>query len=221
MPCRPVAAFVKTNTPLRGLYAVTDSSLTPPGQIVEYLRHALRGGAALVQYRDKGTDAARREQEVRALLDLCRAQQVPLIINDDVALAQRTGADGVHLGKEDSSPAYAREQLGAQAIIGVSCYGSLELALQAQAAGADYVAFGSFYPSHTKPHAAPVAIDVLIQARARLHIPVAAIGGITPERGAVLIQAGADLLAVVHGIFGQPDIYAATQCYAQLFTDKD
>ncbi|MEO7558038.1 MAG: thiamine phosphate synthase, partial [Gammaproteobacteria bacterium] len=153
MPCRPVAAFVKTNTPLRGLYAVTDSSLTPPGQIVEYLRHALRGGAALVQYRDKGTDAARREQEVRALLDLCRAQQVPLIINDDVALAQRTGADGVHLGKEDSSPAYAREQLGAQAIIGVSCYGSLELALQAQAAGADYVAFGSFYPSHTKPHA--------------------------------------------------------------------
>lgn len=212
---------MNTKIPLRGLYAITDSSLIPRGQIADYVRQAVRGGAALVQYRDKGTDAARREQEVHALLDLCRAHQVPLIINDDVALAQRTGTDGVHLGKEDGATAYARERLGARAIIGVSCYGSLELALQAQAAGADYVAFGSFYPSQTKPHAVPVTVDLLRMAKTRLHIPVAAIGGITPSRGAELIAAGADLLAVVHGIFGQPDIYAATQHYAQLFTDKD
>ncbi|MEO5702889.1 MAG: thiamine phosphate synthase, partial [Gammaproteobacteria bacterium] len=164
-----VLSMGKERPPLRGLYVITGSALQARGNLVARVAQAIQGGAALIQYRDKGIDTARREQEVRALLDLCRAQQVPLIINDDVVLAHNTGADGVHLGKEDGSLVYAREKLGAQAIIGVSCYASLELALQAQAAGADYVAFGSFYPSHTKPHAVPVAIDVLIEAKARLH----------------------------------------------------
>ncbi len=206
---------------LRGLYAITDDHLILAGQVIEYVAQALQGGASMIQYRDKSRHAMRREQEVRALLELCRAHQVPLIINDDIMLASITGADGVHLGRDDQSLADARAKLGPGAIIGISCYGSLDLAIQAQATGADYVAFGSFFPSHTKPQAALVESDLLNQAKAQLDIPVAAIGGITPARGAGLIAAGADLLAVVHGVFGQPDVTEAARNYAQLFTDKD
>ncbi|MEO5574189.1 MAG: thiamine phosphate synthase [Gammaproteobacteria bacterium] len=210
----------KIRPPLRGLYAITDGALISVHALVSRVEQVLQGGAALIQYRDKGLDVARRECEVRALLELCRQYQVPLIINDDVDLAQATGTDGVHLGREDPALIYAREKLGPHAIIGVSCYNSLELALQAQAGGADYVAFGAFFPSHTKPQARPADMNLLTQVKMQLHIPVAAIGGITPARGAELIAAGADLLAVVHGVFGQPDVLAAAQTYQQLFTSK-
>jgi thiamine-phosphate pyrophosphorylase len=141
---------------------------------------------------------------------------VTFIINDDVALAAAIGADGVHLGRDDGDIAAARQQLR-HGIVGLSCYNEWPLAKAAAAAGADYVAFGAFFPSTTKPNAARAAPDLLKRSRQELDIPVVAIGGITPENGRDLIAAGADMLAVVQGVFGQPDIQAAARRYAALF----
>lgn len=201
----------------RGLYAVTDGALIEPARLVERVTQALRGGAVMVQYRDKSTDTRRRLREAQALCEACRAYGALLIINDDVALARAAAADGVHLGKDDAPLAQARRMLGEQVIIGLSCYNSLQRAVEAQAAGADYVAFGRFFPSRTKPDAVTAGIELLRQANTRLRIPRVAIGGITPDNGAALIEAGADLLAVVHGVFGQPDPEAAARRYARLF----
>lgn len=200
----------------RGLYAVTGKASSPE-ELVDRVARAIHGGIVLVQYRDKSGDAARRRREATALLELCRASSVPLIINDDAALARLIGADGVHLGKDDAPLAEARAALGREAIIGVSCYNSLERALQAQDAGADYVAFGSFFASPTKPAAVRAGPDLLRVARSRIDLPIVAIGGITPENGAQLIEAGADLLAVIHGVFGAPDPEHAAHRYTALF----
>jgi thiamine-phosphate pyrophosphorylase len=201
----------------RGLYVITDTQHESLDTLLAAVAGVLDGGARTVQYREKSGDSARRVREARALVGLCRARGVPLIVNDDVALAAATGADGVHLGEHDMAPADARAQLGSGAIIGVSCYDSLERAEDARAHGADYVAFGSFFPSPTKPHARRPPIDLLTQARARIALPIVAIGGITPENGAVLIDAGAHALAVVSGVFGQPDVRAAARRYAALY----
>jgi len=203
--------------PLRGLYVLTDTALTPGDRLLAAVAAAIDGGAALVQYRDKSDDDARRESEARALLALCRKRGVPLIINDDVALAARIGADGVHVGREDPDLHQARTALGPDALIGVSCYDALERARQAQADGADYVAFGSFFASPTKPAAVPASLDLLRKARSQLNVPIAAIGGIAPDNGAQLVAAGADLLAVITGVFAQPDIRTAARRYADLF----
>lgn len=199
-----------------GLYAITGEA-SSPGELVDRVARAICGGAVLVQYRDKSGDAARRQREAAALLELCRSGNVPLIVNDDLALARLIGADGVHLGKDDAPLTEARATLGREAIIGVSCYDSLDRALLARDAGADYVAFGSFFPSPTKPTAVRASPDLLRAARSRIDLPIVAIGGITPENGARLIEAGADLLAVVHGVFGMPDPEAAARRYAALF----
>lgn len=179
---------------------------------------AIRGGAAIVQYRDKGTDTERRGEEARALLAVCRSRKASFIINDDVELAKAIGADGVHIGRRDLPLALARRRLGGEAIIGVSCYDSLDNAERAQRDGADYVAFGRFFPSQTKPHATPVTTVQLQGFRRRIRLPIVAIGGVTPENGASLIAAGADFLAVSHGVFGQPDAEIAARKYAELFT---
>lgn len=203
--------------PLRGLYAITDSSLIAPGRLLDVVSRAIAGGAALIQYRDKGLDGPRRESEVYDLLALCRPYGVPLIINDDVALAQSVGADGVHLGCDDTPLTEARRILGAAAVIGVSCYNNFELAVTAQEEGADYVAFGRFFTSQTKPGAVQAGVDLIRRAKAALTIPVVAIGGITPDNGAVLVEAGVDMLAVVGGVFGQSDPRRAARRYTQLF----
>jgi len=202
---------------LHGLYAVTDSSLIPDMPLADAVAAAVRGGARLVQYRDKSADPARRTYEAKALLKLCREHEIPLIINDDVELAAALGADGVHLGREDAPLDEARVRLGPRAIIGMSCYDSLKHAVAAQHAGADYVAFGSFYPSLSKPRTVRAPLALLAEARQRLSVPICAIGGITPENGATLFAAGADMLAVISGLFGQADIEAAAQRYARLF----
>ncbi len=202
---------------LRGLYAVTDSSLTADGKLLTAVEGAIRGGARLLQYRDKSPDQPRRETEARALLQLCHNHNVMLVINDDVALAASIGADGVHLGKEDAALHEARVTLGPRSIIGVSCYASLERAVAAAHAGADYVAFGSFFPSPSKPYATPAPISLLEAARQQLNVPVCAIGGITPDNGGALVRAGADMLAVISGIFAQADMEAAARRYARLF----
>jgi thiamine-phosphate pyrophosphorylase len=200
-----------------GLYAITDSHLIPADRLIDSVAHAIEGGAVMVQYRDKHRSASLRRREAGELSDLCHRHHVPLIINDDIELARTVGADGVHLGQHDPTPRQARDRLGDRAIIGVSCYNRLENARQAQAAGASYVAFGRFYPSATKPAAVTARPALLIEARRELDLPIAAIGGITPGNGAGLVAAGADLLAVIHGVFGQPDIEAAARRYAALF----
>jgi len=197
----------------KGLYAVTDG---PRTDLAAAARAALEGGATMMQYRDKTREATRRLREACALTAICTEFDVPLIINDDVDLVHACGAAGVHLGEDDGEPAAARAVLGANAIIGVSCYDSLQRAREAAGAGADYLAFGAFFPSTTKPGARHATPDLLRDAR-EFGLPRVAIGGITAENGGSLIDAGADYLAVVSGVFGARDIRAAAQRYAALF----
>jgi thiamine-phosphate pyrophosphorylase len=205
---------------IHGLYAIADSAYLAADSFVPAVQAALDGGARVVQYRHKHSDPATRARLARELNALCRTRGVPLLINDDVALAQAVGAAGVHLGRDDPEIGPARAALGPAAIIGVSCYNELDRARAAQAAGADYVAFGRFFPSRTKPQAVPATPGLLRAARAELAIPIVAIGGITPDNGGALIAAGADALAVIEGVFGQPDIRAAAERYARLFGDS-
>lgn len=198
---------------LRGLYAITDGS----GDVIAKVEAVLAGGARVVQYRDKTTDRARRVDEATALRALCHAHGALFLVNDDVQLALAVDADGVHLGRGDMPLATARQLLGGDAIIGATCHASLELADAAVAAGADYIAFGAFFPSVTKPDAECAPIELLTQARARYELPICAIGGITPENGRQLVAAGADLLAVSHGLFDAADITATAAAYAALF----
>lgn len=201
----------------RGLYVLTDSTLIPDEKLIPAVAAAIAGGAVMVQYRDKSDDADKRRWEAQDLVNLCRPVGVPLIINDDVALAAAVGAAGVHLGRDDGDITSARAALGPGAIIGVSCYNELERAVAAEAAGADYVAFGSFYPSTIKPGAVRATIELLHQAKERLRLPVVAIGGINADNGARLVAAGADLLAVISGVFGHTDVRAAARHLADLF----
>jgi len=201
---------------LSGLYAITDSHLTPTDTLLTAVTQAISGGARIIQYRDKTNDQVRRLAESKQLLQLCRQHDVTLIINDDVALAAKIGADGVHLGRDDDNIESTRRQLP-KGIIGVSCYNDWHRAVGAAQAGADYIAFGAFFPSTTKPDTARAEPDLLKRAKQELNIAVVAIGGITAENGAPLIEAGADMLAAVHGIFGQPDIRQTAGQYTQLF----
>lgn len=207
-----------TNDNLRGLYVITGSNLTPGEKMLPAVSAAIQGGARLVQYRDKSSDRTGRELQARGLLRLCHDHEVPLIINDDVELAAVIGADGVHLGDADMALDEARVRLGPRVIIGVSCHASLERALRAVQAGADYVAFGSFFASPSKPGAVRAPLSLLESARHTVNVPICAIGGITPDNGAALVKAGAHMLAVISGVFAQPDIAATARRYAQLFT---
>ena len=191
---------------LAGIYGITDSSLTPGDQLLATAEQALAGGISLLQYRDKSTDPARRLTQARALNALCTRFGVPLLINDDIDLCLQAGAAGVHLGQTDASIRRARALLGDSAIIGVTCHDNLALASQAEQAGASYVAFGRFFPSRTKPDAPPARLEVLTEARARLTVPIAAIGGITDANAAQVVMAGADLLAVINYLFAAEDV---------------
>jgi thiamine-phosphate pyrophosphorylase len=202
---------------IRGLYAIADSSVIGAAGMIAAVTAASAGGARVVQLRDKGVLGAERLAVACDLARLCRERDVIFLVNDDPGLARASGAHGVHLGRDDSSITAARDLLGADAIIGVSCYNDLDRARGAQAAGADYVAFGSFFPSPTKPGAVRAMPELLRAARAALKLPIVAIGGITPDNGGVLIAAGADALAVIDGVFGQRDIEAAARRYAKLF----
>jgi thiamine-phosphate pyrophosphorylase len=204
----------------RGLYAITDNQLIPPGELTRRVSMAIAGGAVVIQYRDKGSANTADIDEVVSMAMLCRQRDVPLIVNDNVELAAAIGATGVHLGQHDASLPAARSRLGTEAIIGISCYNNLERARQAVAAGADYVAFGRFYPSRSKPGAVLADPALLTRASSELARPVVAIGGITPTNGQTLLAAGASLLAAIHGVFGQPDIEAAARRYTTLFQDQ-
>lgn len=201
---------------LQGLYVITDGSV---GEVLlTKVEQALQGGAAIVQFRDKTYEAPRRLQDASALRSLCHEHNALLIINDDVELTRAVQADGVHVGKEDAALSSARAYLGANAIIGVSCYNRLELAVDAAAQGADYVAFGSFFPSPTKPQAARATLELLKEARARLATPICAIGGITLQQAPQLLANGADMLAVITDVFAAADICLQAQRYRALFS---
>ncbi|MCB1887346.1 MAG: thiamine phosphate synthase [Rhodocyclaceae bacterium] len=178
---------------------------------------ALAGGAALLQYRSKHTDAGLRRAQATAMLALARRHGVPLIINDDIDLALAIGADGAHIGRDDGDVASARAHLGAGRILGVSCYDTLDRARDAAAAGADYVAFGAMFPSATKPGAVRAPLSILTRAVQELDVPVAAIGGITLDNAGALIAAGASLLAVVSDVFDDPEPGRRSAAYQPLF----
>jgi len=209
------------NDGLRGLYAITDTGLCPDELLAEQVEQALQGGCRLLQYRDKRPQRRLRRALAERLARLCRRHGALLIINDDIELAGEVAAQGVHLGREDPDPLRARALLGERAIIGVSCYNRFDLAQAAARAGADYIAFGRFFSSRTKPDAVQADTGLLRRGKATLGLPLVAIGGITPENGGPLIEAGADMLAVVQGIFGQPDIRAACRAFSELFEKKE
>ena len=206
------------HSPLRGLYAITPTSLClDPVRLLDAVEAALEGGARLIQYRDKSNDDERRLFSAIELRALCTRHDARLIINDDVCLALAADAHGVHLGLDDMPLHEARAHLGPDAIIGVTCQDSLERARAASEGGADYLAFGAFYPSRTKRDARHATPDLLRDARIDTSLPICAIGGITAANAAPIIEAGADLIAAVEGVFGAPDIRAAAQAYARLF----
>lgn len=198
---------------LKGLYAITDG---PRPDLEPAVLAALSGGASVVQYRDKTRDRARRSKEAGMLAQACARFGVPLIINDDVDLALECAAAGVHLGADDVDVEVAQRRMGQDAIVGVSCYDSLQRAREMAAQGASYVAFGAFYPSTTKPGARKAGLDLLVES-ADLGIPRVAIGGISPDNAAALIGAGADCVAVVSALFGAADIQARARQFSQLF----
>lgn len=199
----------------RGLYAITPD--WPDTERLADTVATILPHAALLQYRNKLADARLRSEQASVLAGLCRQAGVPLIVNDDPALAARCGAAGVHLGESDPDPARARQLLGpAATIVGVSCYSDLARAEQAARAGADYLAFGALFPSPSKPAARRAGLPLLNQARL-LGLPVVAIGGITPDNGRQVVRAGADLLAVISGVFDAADPAAAAQAYRACF----
>jgi thiamine-phosphate pyrophosphorylase len=207
-------------TKLRGLYAITDSQLLADGRLLPFVQAALHGGVRLLQYRDKSGSTTQRLRDAQALQELCSRYGAQLIINDDAELAAQIGA-GLHLGQEDGSLAAARALLGRNALIGATCHARLELASQAQAEGASYVAFGRFFASQTKPGDVLATPELLRQARQKLTLPIAAIGGISLDSATELIGHGADLLAVIHALFAAPDaaeVERRARAFSDLFT---
>ncbi|HSB49069.1 MAG TPA: thiamine phosphate synthase [Burkholderiales bacterium] len=205
---------------ISGLYAVTPELADTPA-LVAAAEAALRGGAKLLQYRNKTAAAALRLTQARALLALCRKYRVPLIINDRLDLALEVPADGVHLGADDVPLATARARLGPARLLGASCYDRLEAALEAERLGADYVAFGSFFPSSVKPGAVRAPLALLREAKRRLSVQVVAIGGITLDNAPQLIAAGADSVAVISALFDADDIGIAARRFSALFAARE
>lgn len=204
--------------PRRGLYAITPDDPNT-ARLLERVVQVLDGGASVVQYRNKTASDALRRAQANALLTLCHSRDVPLIINDDWRLAHEIGADGAHLGRDDGDLALARASMPPDAVLGVSCYDENSRALVGIDAGADYVAFGAFFPSPTKPNARRAHPDLLADT---VHLPVlrVAIGGITPDNAPALVAAGADLIAVISGVFDAPDPTSAARAYVSAF-DRD
>lgn len=217
MQTNPETATKNTRHTIHGLYAIADTEILAGKNLLKAVEQAIQGGASLVQLRDKSEDINNRKTIALALKKLCADHGVCFIINDDVQLAAAINADGVHLGKEDLSITEARKIVGNQAIIGASCYNQLALAEAAQIQGADYIAFGSFFNSPTKPDAVSASLPLVEKARDVIKIPMVAIGGITPDNAGPLIAAGMCAIAVASGIFSQDNIKAVAASYCQLF----
>jgi thiamine-phosphate pyrophosphorylase len=208
----------RTETAIRGLYAVTPDEANT-ARLCTQVEAALNGGARLLQYRNKSAPAALRLEQARALLAVCRRHGVPLIVNDDLELAATIGAEGVHLGRDDGDAGEARARLP-DALIGVSCYNEIERALDARRSGADYVAFGRFFASSTKPGDIRASLDLVAAARRRVALPIVAIGGITLDNARGLVDGGVDALAVVSALFASDDVAATARRFADLYAQR-
>lgn len=202
LPSSPVTVTDAPRRRLRGLYAVTPDD-PDTARLVRGVEAAVRGGACAVQYRNKAAEPGLRLRQARALAPVCRRHGALFIVNDDLRIAHDVGADGVHIGEDDGGVPAARAVVGT-ALVGVSCYDDAGRARDAAAAGADYVAFGSFFASAVKPHARRAGLD-LVQAARPLRLPIVAIGGITLDNAPLLVDAGIDAVAVISAVFGSGD----------------
>ena len=217
------------NKAIKGIYGITDPNLIADRDLYDTVSQAIDGGLSILQYRNKIAESSVLQQQAETLKTLCDANQVVFLINDNLSLAKEIGADGVHIGKHDGAIEEARLLLGEQAIIGVSCYNQLENAQRAEQAGANYIAYGRFFGSQTKPEALQAQPNLILQSKTKISgarpetsarpitLPIVAIGGITASNADSLLAAGADALAVIHGIFGQKDVYAATKALDLLY----
>lgn len=204
---------------LKGLYVITDQKLIPRDRFIETVEKAIRGGAKIIQLREKDTPEEEIIRLGKELLKITRRYGIPLIINDSPKLAMEIGADGVHLGKDDTEISEARKILGGEAIIGVSCYGDIERGLQAEKEGADYLAFGTPFFTPTKADRKPTPFEVLREAKRRItKIPVFAIGGITKENAQSVLETGVDGIAVITAVFSSPDPEEAARNLADFFS---
>lgn len=203
---------------LAGLYIVTPD-WDDTDRLLDVTEQALFGGANIVQYRHKTASSGLRRQQARALLDLCRVHDKPLIINDHVDLCVALGADGIHVGGTDASVAEIRAALGEDMIVGASCYGDLSLAQCAQQEGASYVAFGGFYPSRVKKYAVTTPHDIIHHAKVQIDLPNVVIGGMTVEYARPLVKAGADMVAVISSIYLADNPRLAAQEFVRLFSE--
>ncbi|MFI5323303.1 MAG: thiamine phosphate synthase [Thermodesulfobacteriota bacterium] len=202
---------------LKGLYVITDKKLVPWDKFVANVEKAVKGGANVVQLREKDTPRGDIVSLGKDLLNMTKKYGVPLIVNDSMELASEIGADGVHLGEDDPPVAYARDVLGNDKIIGVSCYGKIDRGLNAEREGADYVAFGTPYFTPTKPERMPTSFDILREAISRIkRIPIFAIGGITPENADSVLETGVDGIAVITAVFGSDDPERAAKKLAEI-----
>lgn len=202
---------------IRGIYAITDPSLISDQQLYDTVSQAIDGGMSILQYRNKIASERVLQQQAESLKKLCAQNDVLFLINDSVELAHQVDADGVHIGREDGAIQIARKRLGEQAIIGVSCYNQLQNALLAEQYGADYIAFGRFFNSKTKPEAVQAYPELIRQAKQKLQIPIVAIGGITLNNASQLLEEGVDALAIIQGIFAQDNVKEACQALQSLF----
>lgn len=203
------------NAPLRGLYLITPDEADTV-RLLARVAPLLGAGIALLQYRNKAANAVLKLEQASALQALCAQASVPLVVNDDIVLARHAGSAGVHLGEDDGDIAAARDAMGPGAIVGASCYDEIERAGRAAAAGASYVAFGAFFPTTTKVTTRRATLQLLRDAKP-LGVPLVAIGGIVPANARPLIEAGADLIAAVGGVFDAADPLAAISAYNACF----
>jgi thiamine-phosphate pyrophosphorylase len=201
---------------MKGLYLVTPD-WDDTDRLIAVSEQAIRGGASLLQYRHKTASDTLRHEQATALLKLCRQLNVPLVINDHLQLCEALDADGIHVGGTDASVASMRARLGSSKIVGASCYGDLQLARDAQASGASYVAFGGFYPSRVKKYAVTTTPSIITLALNELNLPICVIGGMTPENSQVLVEHGAHMVAAISSVYSADDPYLAATHFSQMF----
>jgi thiamine-phosphate pyrophosphorylase len=201
---------------LKGLYVITDDNLTPDNSIYDQVEQSLKGGASIVQLRDKNSSDERVMQKAKKIQELCHSYGALFVLNDKIELAIELGCDGLHIGKSDHER-FSEIRESFKGVIGVSCYGDVEMAKEFEKKGADYVAFGSFFTSPTKPNSNIVPLETLSKAKEALNIPVCAIGGINTTNIAQVLHHKPDMVSLINDIWSSEDILTRSRHYAEKF----